>query len=242
VTIGAGGFVDVAVVLSKGEAEGGYNYITAVIQDAQGRTGNNATDIVLKYNPGGAALTVPTDAARGDFTGDGQVDGADFLTWQRSLGSTVEVDGTGADGSGDGVVNADDLAVWQDGFGSVAGDAASDSSLAAAQVAMASSEVASPSKSTRIDVDLCGLWQTRIGSMDSKLIRAAREENPAFEAAWTEAGTTPQARQAQSPATTDVHQWRTTSIVDGLEREIFGDLQVEAVNSYAFDLAMESLL
>lgn len=53
----------------------------------------------------------------GDFDSDGDVDGADFLVWQRTLGSNVSPLGSGADGNANGVVDAGDLAVWKNGFG-----------------------------------------------------------------------------------------------------------------------------
>ena len=48
----------------------------------------------------------------GDFESDGDVDGVDFLVWQRSFGTAV-----GADANGDGVVNSIDLTYWQANFG-----------------------------------------------------------------------------------------------------------------------------
>jgi hypothetical protein len=95
VTIGPGGFVDVQVVLTKGETQGGYNYITAVIQDPQGRTSDNAPNLVLKYNPGGSGAAAVTPSS--DFDGNGLIDGNDFLMWQRG--------GT-----------ADELADWKSSF------------------------------------------------------------------------------------------------------------------------------
>ena len=61
------------------------------------------------------ALTGPS---LGDYDDDGDVDGNDFLVWQRTLGDV----GTPlpADGNGDEVVDADDLTVWRDTFGQVA--------------------------------------------------------------------------------------------------------------------------
>ena len=48
------------------------------------------------------AVTGTTDAMPGDFDGDGDVDGADFLAWQRNDGTTAG------------------LAAWQDNFGAAA--------------------------------------------------------------------------------------------------------------------------
>ncbi|HEX6960636.1 MAG TPA: dockerin type I domain-containing protein [Lacipirellula sp.] len=56
-------------------------------------------------------------AESGDFDDDGDVDGSDFLAWQRGLGSSV-TPGTGADGNSDGTVDGDDLAIWKDAVGS----------------------------------------------------------------------------------------------------------------------------
>jgi hypothetical protein len=53
-----------------------------------------------------------------DFDSDGDVDGADFLIWQKNLGSgTTKAQG---DANGDGVVNASDLTVWKNQQGFVA--------------------------------------------------------------------------------------------------------------------------
>jgi len=53
----------------------------------------------------------------GDYNGDGMVDGADFLAWQRGFGSGVTPAGSGADGDGDGLVDAGDLDVWKEHVG-----------------------------------------------------------------------------------------------------------------------------
>lgn len=55
----------------------------------------------------------------GDYDFDGDVDGADFLVWQRQYDSSgpFPIDNTYADGDGDGTVNTPDLGVWQDQYG-----------------------------------------------------------------------------------------------------------------------------
>jgi hypothetical protein len=52
----------------------------------------------------------------GDFDGNGQVDGADFLAWQRTLGQPAVPVGSGADGDHNGVVDGPDLDVWRTAF------------------------------------------------------------------------------------------------------------------------------
>ena len=55
-----------------------------------------------------------------DFDGDGDVDGLDFLIWQRSFG----VD-DGGDADGDGDTDGEDFLAWQTQFGSSAGEGSS---------------------------------------------------------------------------------------------------------------------
>lgn len=78
----------------------------------QGVTDDYFIDNVLITTNVGAA---PSENA--DFNGDGVVDGADFLAWQRGFGI-----GSGAalgdgDANGDGAVSATDLAIWSNQFG-----------------------------------------------------------------------------------------------------------------------------
>jgi hypothetical protein len=75
-------------------------------------TGNPAPEDIAFY-PAGAhqpGIIYAPFYLDGDFTHDDQVDGADFLLWQRALGSTTVLD---ADGSGDNLVGAADLAIWK---------------------------------------------------------------------------------------------------------------------------------
>jgi len=65
------------------------------------------------------SLSAPEDA---DFDGDEDIDGADFLAWQRGFGID---DGTAlpanGDANGDGNVDAADIAIWEGQFGTAAG-------------------------------------------------------------------------------------------------------------------------
>jgi len=60
----------------------------------------------------------------GDFDSDGDVDGADFLVWQKGLGLSGSAQRMDGDANGDGNVNGADLAVWQAQFGPTAAAAA----------------------------------------------------------------------------------------------------------------------
>jgi hypothetical protein len=60
----------------------------------------------------------PTLAA--DFDGDSDVDGADFLAWQRGLGTTGGAAPAQGDANGDQKVDASDFALWKNHFGQVA--------------------------------------------------------------------------------------------------------------------------
>ncbi len=71
-------------------------------------TGGGAQDLAFRYGVVGAQ---PLSA---DFDGDGDVDGNDFITWQRTLGTA----GGQGDADNDGDVDADDLMVWRNEFGS----------------------------------------------------------------------------------------------------------------------------
>jgi hypothetical protein len=50
----------------------------------------------------------------GDYEGDSNVDGHDFLVWQQTVGSTIDLR---ADGNVDGVVDGADLSLWQERYG-----------------------------------------------------------------------------------------------------------------------------
>jgi hypothetical protein len=63
-----------------------------------------------------AALEINAAAGlAGDFDADADVDGADFLLWQRAFGATGA--NLPADGSLNQAVDAPDLAIWRNQFG-----------------------------------------------------------------------------------------------------------------------------
>jgi hypothetical protein len=60
-------------------------------------------------------LLITSPGVAGDYDADGDVDGNDFLVWQRTLDSTTNL---AADGSKNGVVDGADLTVWRGHFSS----------------------------------------------------------------------------------------------------------------------------
>jgi hypothetical protein len=59
-----------------------------------------------------------------DFDGDGDVDGRDFLTWQRGVGINSGATKAQGDANGDGRVNGADLTQWRQQFGGVSSEVA----------------------------------------------------------------------------------------------------------------------
>jgi hypothetical protein len=57
-------------------------------------------------------------AISADFDADGEVDGGDFLIWQRGLGISSGAERDDGDANGDHAVNAADLAAWRNAYAS----------------------------------------------------------------------------------------------------------------------------
>jgi hypothetical protein len=64
-------------------------------------------------------VVVPAPSLAGDYDDDQDVDGNDFLVWQRAVGASV-TPGSGADGDNSGTVDGGDLTVWRNNFGMTA--------------------------------------------------------------------------------------------------------------------------
>jgi hypothetical protein len=63
-------------------------------------------------------------APTADIDGDGDVDGADFLRWQRGVGTATGATLGQGDADRDGTVDAEDLAFWRNAYGAGGGGAA----------------------------------------------------------------------------------------------------------------------
>lgn len=77
----------------------------------------------LYFTSGDSLFSMPLfDALTpGDFDGDGDVDGADFVAWQTNFPTQSGASRADGDANGDDKVDGADFAVWQDSFSSAAG-------------------------------------------------------------------------------------------------------------------------
>ena len=76
------------------------------------RNGDQVAGAVIDI---GAVEVHPPPSA--DFDQDNDVDGTDFLAWQRGFGTTTGAQRADGDSDDDGDVDADDLSVWQNTYG-----------------------------------------------------------------------------------------------------------------------------
>jgi len=100
---------------------GGVTTETSVLVTAYDQRGEPFTRITDGDVDGTARIDIgaieqPRPAPSGDFDGDGDTDGADFLAWQRGLGK-VNAQPADGDANFDGNVDGDDLQVWGEDFG-----------------------------------------------------------------------------------------------------------------------------
>gem|GEM_PF-4695675 len=110
-------------VLSGENIEFSRIYIDAI---TAGTAGSNPLELGVDEFRFGTSFAEVTPrmalAEDADFDGDGDVDGNDFLTWQRGFGTTgppgsLQMQG---DANDNGTIDGDDLAIWETQFGSPA--------------------------------------------------------------------------------------------------------------------------
>lgn len=82
--------------------------------NARGPSTNDEYASIISPNPLKNCQPV---SLSGDVNGDGCVTGADYMLWQRSVGTSV-TPGEGADTNADGSIDADDLALINENYGS----------------------------------------------------------------------------------------------------------------------------
>lgn len=109
-------FIDVPAGVNLANVYARFRYGEQTINSLFGEAQiGEVEDYLLPVAP--PAIPAIVDLAA-DSTGDGRVDGADFLNWQRNFGKTTSANQTHGSTDGDGDVDAQDLAVWKYQFGS----------------------------------------------------------------------------------------------------------------------------
>jgi hypothetical protein len=100
---------------------GNYGWIRVQFDSTAGEGVGSLTLLDGAYDNTGAPIAAgdqgPSGPASADFDGDGDVDGADFLTWQRGLGTAGAATSNTGDADGDVAVNRMDLQIWRSQFG-----------------------------------------------------------------------------------------------------------------------------
>ncbi|QEG36441.1 dockerin type I domain-containing protein [Bythopirellula goksoeyrii] len=119
-TLMAGGTLDIDLLSFTPEAGNSFdlfdfsNSIGAFVLDLPGLTSGLAWDD-SNLLTSGVLSVVASVVENADFDEDGEVDGRDFLIWQRGFGSAGSL-ATG-DANNDGSVDAIDLGIWQNQYG-----------------------------------------------------------------------------------------------------------------------------
>jgi hypothetical protein len=126
----------------------------------------------------GAFEVQTAPAASADFDADDDVDGHDFLAWQRGLGAATGAAKADGDSDADGDVDQDDLEVWKAQFGAAGPAKAADNQSAIAATMGASTDIA-PSAAENAGLDAV----YAVGDF-SQLFAACREYRPPGRGLW----------------------------------------------------------
>ncbi len=86
--------------------------LLGVVDDGDPLSGNTVVSLIATPSP-----AIPFDPETGDFNQDFDVDGSDFLTWQRGFGVTTLASLNDGDGNHNGTVTGTDLTIWETQYG-----------------------------------------------------------------------------------------------------------------------------
>ncbi len=199
--------------------------------------------IVGNFDPPVARQSVPDPNDQNvqetaDFDSDGDVDGFDFLAWQRGYGGT-EASLTDGDANADGTVDENDLSAWQAAFdttiaaqtaSALAEPAAGESDLVRWQVNFGvDSGALSSEGDASSDGDVDGgdflAWQLAVGTTPTQSIVLAREGEALVALLATEPASSDRAGTQDFSATDVLVEQNALAWLNGLEAK---SLQIDA--------------
>jgi hypothetical protein len=102
----------------------GLNWLCFRIDGTSQRSGDKTIDNLVVATSFTDLFSTQSSATPGDFDGDGDVDGADFVTWQTHFPATGDMTAATGDADSDGDVDGADFVVWQTNFSNTPGTAA----------------------------------------------------------------------------------------------------------------------
>jgi len=118
------------VVYRSTDPESGFSRVGSTVNSSYDDTGLSESTTyyyrVFAYNEtaglgsGYSNITATTNPLTADFDADGDIDGFDFLTWQRGFGTQTGASLADGDADAEEDVDAIDLAVWESQFGQAA--------------------------------------------------------------------------------------------------------------------------
>jgi hypothetical protein len=114
---------EVALYMQMDGGAGAGDHIHGSWPTASGEFNFDLVDIIVHGIEGDAEIESDSgesydfEMATADFDDDSDVDGRDFLFWQRGFGITTGAELGDGDSNGDGSVDAIDLSVWHDQYG-----------------------------------------------------------------------------------------------------------------------------
>ncbi len=135
-----------------------------------------------------------------DFDGDNDIDGSDFLAWQRGFGKTEGAVPADGDADGDGDVDGQDLATWEIQFGDVALVASTSAPVTARSSLIDLAIAVEVGETEENDTDLASLLESEVTAESSSLEQAFTAISPGTKAAVIDVDVLASAKASQDSA------------------------------------------
>ncbi|MCG8450965.1 MAG: LamG domain-containing protein, partial [Pirellulales bacterium] len=187
------GFLDELVIydssLNSGDVQSLYFTAVSSVQPKFDQRGQPFSRVLDSDDNGTAiidigAVEVPAPAPNPDFNNDNQVDGSDFLAWQRGFGISSNASPGEGDSNNDGAVDGQDLINWINAYGFVGPTPSEAEEVIATpqqQIGVATTEVTISSAPTTTSLAPTLPSESLVHVQDSRLVELAAR-TPLFDA------------------------------------------------------------